>query len=170
LIISKFEVLILISRETVKSVYLRLMIQNIRVTKQFDFETAHALDGYTGKCQDIHGHSYHLQITVIGKPIVDKAESANGMVIDFGEIKRIVNDKIIVLFDHRLILRNDSRFNGIEANNMRVRYVKYQPTCENMLIEIVDVLKQQFGIGVELHSIMLRETANSFAEWYAKDN
>ena len=37
---------------------------NIRITKEFDFEAAHALDGYEGKCRDIHGHSYHLKITL----------------------------------------------------------------------------------------------------------
>ena len=45
---------------------------NIRITKEFDFEAAHALDGYEGKCRDIHGHSYHLKITLIGEPRADK--------------------------------------------------------------------------------------------------
>ena len=145
-------------------------MQKIRVTKQFDFEAAHALDGYEGKCKDIHGHSYHLQITVIGEPVADEHNSAKGMVIDFGDIKRIVKETILSLFDHRLILRTDSRFVGIEKSNERVRYVDYQPTCENMLIEIVDVLRGQFGKEVKLHSIFLRETANSYAEWFSEDN
>lgn len=145
-------------------------MQNIRVTKQFDFDCAHALDGYEGKCKDIHGHSYHLRITVVGLPIPDEQNPARGMVIDFGDIKQIVNEKILNLFDHRLILRNDSRFKGIEEKNGRVRYVKYQPTCENMLIEIVDILKGEFGTNVELHSVFLRETASSYAEWFASDN
>ena len=43
----------------------------IRITKTFDFEAAHALDGYEGKCKDIHGHSYHLETTFIGSPKED---------------------------------------------------------------------------------------------------
>jgi len=140
----------------------------IRITKEFDFEAAHALDGYDGKCRDIHGHSYHLKVTFIGKPKQDMSLSECGMVIDFSDIKKLVRSKIYDLFDHRLILREDSRFKSIEKENQRVRYVNYQPTCENMLIEIVNILKDNFT-DIDLHSVFLRETSNSYAEWYAAD-
>ena len=140
----------------------------IRITKEFDFEAAHALDGYNGKCRDIHGHSYHLKVTFIGRPKQDTNVSECGMVVDFGEIKKLVKSKIYDLFDHRLILREDSRFKSIEKENKRVRYVNYQPTCENMLIEIVNILKDNFT-DIDLHSVFLRETSNSYAEWYADD-
>jgi 6-pyruvoyltetrahydropterin/6-carboxytetrahydropterin synthase len=48
-------------------------MSNIRITKQFSFETGHALYGYDGKCKNVHGHSYKLSVTVIGKPITDTA-------------------------------------------------------------------------------------------------
>lgn len=143
---------------------------NIRLTKEFDFEAAHALDGYAGKCKDIHGHSYHLTVTVIGKPKKDTGISDCGMVIDFGDIKSVVKEHILTAFDHRLILREDSRFLGIESNNERVRYVPYQPTCENMLIEIVQIVQKYISAEVKLHSASLRETRTSYAEWYAEDN
>jgi len=127
----------------------------IRITKEFDFE-------------DIHGHSYHLKVTFVGQPKQDVNLSACGMVIDFGDIKKLVRSKIYDLFDHRLILREDSRFKSIEKENQRVRYVDYQPTCENMLLEIVNILKDNFT-DIDLHSVFLRETSNSYAEWYAAD-
>jgi 6-pyruvoyltetrahydropterin/6-carboxytetrahydropterin synthase len=142
----------------------------IRLTKEFDFETAHALDGYSGKCKDIHGHSYHLKVTVIGEPSQDCNLSDCGMVVDFGDIKKIVRDFVYEEFDHRLILRDDSRFKGIEEKNDRVRFVPYQPTCENMLTEIVSILKSKLPDHAALHSVFLRETANSYAEWFAEDN
>ncbi|MEE9440084.1 MAG: 6-carboxytetrahydropterin synthase [Saprospiraceae bacterium] len=142
----------------------------IRLTKEFDFEAAHALDGYLGKCKDIHGHSYYLMVTVIGEPKSKVGISDCGMVIDFGEIKHLVRKHILSIFDHRLILRNDSRFIGIEDNNERVRYVPYQPTCENMLIEIVEILKSNISDDVQLIKVSLRETRSSYAEWYATDN
>ena len=104
----------------------------VRITKEFDFEAAHALDGYDGKCQDIHGHNYKLSLTFLGEPIRNKSLSTNGMVVDFGDIKDFLNKKIKPLFDHRLILRKDSRFLGLEQKNKRIRYVDYQPTTENM--------------------------------------
>lgn len=142
----------------------------VRLTKEFDFEAAHALDGYGGKCKDIHGHSYHLRITTKGKPIENAANPSCGMVIDFSDLKKIVKDNIISKFDHYLILRNDSRFRGLEDSNPRIRYVDYQPTCENMLLEMVGILKAELPSEVELHCAFLRETANSYAEWFAEDN
>ena len=145
-------------------------MRNIRITKEFDFEAAHALDGYNGKCKDIHGHSYHLTVTLIGKPLDLISESSCGMVMDFGDLKKIVRDQIINKFDHRLVLRNDSRFKGLEESNSRMRYVDYQPTCENMLLEMVQLVQEKLEDDIQLHSMSLRETANSFAEWFAMDN
>ena len=92
------------------------------------------------------------------------------MVVDFGEIKSIIREHVYEEFDHRLLLRNDSRFIGLEKQNERIRYVNYQPTCENMLIEIVGMVEKQLNSEVKLHSAFLRETANSYAEWFASDN
>lgn len=145
-------------------------MHKIRLTKQFDFEAAHALDGYDGKCKDIHGHSYHLKVTILGIPLDNPTVSACGMVLDFSDLKGVVKKHIIDEFDHKLILREDSRFKGIEKDNKRVRYVSYQPTCENMLLEMVDIVKKQLPLAVQLKSMLLRETANSYAEWFAEDN
>lgn len=142
----------------------------IRVTKEFDFETAHALDGYNGKCKDIHGHSYHLTVTVKGEVIDDNTDPKDGMVIDFKDLKSIIKTEIEPIFDHRLILRDTSRFKGIEKINDRVRYVPYQPTCENMLLEIVDIFKRFLPETIHLCKVSLRETANSYSEWLAEDN
>ena len=142
----------------------------IRITKAFDFEAAHALDGYDGKCKDIHGHSYHLEMTYLGTPKSAKKLSDCGMVVDFGDIKKIIKSKILALFDHRLILRKDTRFKNLETINERIRLVDYQPTCENMLIEIVEILKQHEPNGTKLVKGFLRETANSYAEWHIEDN
>lgn len=145
-------------------------MQKLRVTKEFDFEAAHALDGYDGKCRDIHGHSYHLNVTIIGTPITDTSAIKCGMVIDFSDLKAIVRENIIDIFDHALILRDDSRFKGIEKDNQRVMYVNYQPTAENMLIDMVARIQQKLPSEVKLISASLRETANSYTEWFAEDN
>ena len=150
--------------------YHKFASMKIRLTKEFDFETAHALDGYGGKCQDIHGHSYHLRVTVIGTPNQDKGLSEWGMVVDFGDIKKVIKENVYEEFDHRLILRSDSRFKGIENNNPRVRYVPYQPTCENMLMEIVEILNMKLPKDVLLRNVFLRETAYSYADWFAEYN
>ena len=65
-------------------------MSKIRITKQFSFETGHALFGYDGKCRNVHGHSYKLSVTVIGSPIEEEGAVKLGMVIDFSDLKKIV--------------------------------------------------------------------------------
>ncbi len=144
-------------------------MKKVRLTKQFDFEAAHALDGYHGKCKDIHGHSYQLNVTIIGEPCQDPSDTTLGMVMDFADLKKIVKNNIINQFDHWLILKSDSRFAGLDKINERIRYVDYQPTCENMLLEMVQILLEHLPENVRLHNVFLRETARSYAEWFASD-
>ena len=80
----------------------------IRLTKEFSFEAAHALDGYDGPCREIHGHSYRLFVTVKGTPGEDPRDPKYGMVMDFGLLKRIVNEEVVSRFDHALVLRTTS--------------------------------------------------------------
>jgi 6-pyruvoyltetrahydropterin/6-carboxytetrahydropterin synthase len=48
--------------------------------------------------------------------------------------------------------------------------VDYQPTCENLLFDFADKIKKRLPDTVELYSLRLNETSNSYAEWYAIDN
>ena len=80
----------------------------IRITKQFSFETGHALYGYDGKCKNVHGHSYKLSVTVIGTPIDDSTNVKFGMVIDFGDLKKIVKEEIVDLFDHATVFNKNT--------------------------------------------------------------
>ena len=75
-------------------------MSNIRITKQFSFETGHALYGYDGKCRNVHGHSSKLSVTVIGNPIEDSSHVKFGMVIDFSDLKKIVKEEIVDVFDY----------------------------------------------------------------------
>lgn len=145
----------------------------IRVTKEFYFETAHALYGYDGKCKNIHGHSYKLSVTIIGLPISDDQHPKNGMVIDFGDLKKIVKTEIIDLFDHATIFNENSPHKKLglelEKTGQRVIFVPYQPTSEMMLIDIAQKIKMKLPVDVLLHSLRLYETNTSYAEWFAED-
>ena len=150
------------------------MADRIRLTREFSFEAAHALEGYDGKCREIHGHSYRLFVTVVGKPIADESNPKLGMVMDFGELKRIVNSEIVEGLDHAFVMRRTERAKrmaemlGSEFRNIVL--VDYQPTCENMLIDFAGRLCKALPEGVNLHSLRLYETAKSYAEWVAEEN
>ena len=81
----------------------------IRLTKEFTFEAAHSLEGYDGACREIHGHSYRLFVTIKGEPSCDAYDPKQGMVMDFGLLKRIVNEQIISRLDHAFIIRQSEQ-------------------------------------------------------------
>jgi len=147
-------------------------LQNIRITKEFKFEMAHALKGYDGLCRNIHGHSYELLVTITGVPISDKKSTKLGMVMDFGDLKKIVRKSIVDEFDHALVLSRESANDFDPDIEMfgRTILVDYQPTSENMLIDFAERLKSQLPANIKLHHLLLRETVTSYAEWYAIDN
>jgi 6-pyruvoyltetrahydropterin/6-carboxytetrahydropterin synthase len=148
-------------------------MSTIRVTKEFRFEAAHALTGYDGVCKNIHGHSYELSVTLTGNPDQQAGSAKNGMVIDFNDIKKIVKKNIIDLFDHSLILRSDFAKNELSKLGEpfgNIVLVDYQPTIENILIDFAGRIKPLLPPGIQLFALKLRETANSFAEWYSEDN
>ena len=146
----------------------------IRLTKEFTFESAHALDGYDGLCREIHGHSYRLFVTIKGEPVCDEGNPKLGMVMDFGDLKRIVNREIVERLDHSFVLRNSEQNVELQsvlgAKFQKVVVVDYQPTCENMLADFASRLQKALPSGVELYSLRLHETATSYAEWYKEDN
>lgn len=147
------------------------MSQRVRITKVFHFEMAHALHGHRGKCAQLHGHSYALHVTVSGIPITDPDRPDHGMVMDFGELKAIVQHEVIDRFDHALVLSEGDKGAFDETNTLfvRVEFTPFQPTCENLLLEIARVLSERFPAEIALSALRLWETPTSYAEWVGKD-
>lgn len=144
----------------------------IRLTKQFEFEMAHALYNYDGLCRNIHGHSYKLSVTIIGEPNNDIESSKYGMVMDFGLLKQLIKPNIVDKFDHSLVLYKNENTDFLKTENRlfeKVYIIDFQPTAENLLIHFADIIKNLLPADIKLFSIKLHETANSYAEWYAND-
>jgi len=150
-----------------------MKMSKIRITKQFNFETAHALYGYDGKCKNIHGHSYKLSVTVIGTPISDSTNVKYGMVIDFGDLKKIVASEIVNKFDHATVFNKNTPHielaKELEKREHNVILVDYQPTSEMMLVDFAEKIINRLPENVQLHSLKLQETGTSNAEWHASD-
>lgn len=146
----------------------------IRITKQFTFETGHALFGYDGKCRNVHGHSYKLAVTVIGSPIEDNNNVKYGMVIDFGDLKKIVKEEIVDIFDHATVFNKNTPHielaKELQERGHHVILVDYQPTSENMVIDFANKIKSRLPESIELFALRLQETDSSYAEWYQSDN
>ncbi|PPK96564.1 MULTISPECIES: 6-carboxytetrahydropterin synthase [Nonlabens] len=148
-------------------------MRKVRITKEFTFETGHALYGYDGKCRNVHGHSYKLAVTVIGTPIDELGHVKHGMVIDFGDLKKIIKEEIVDPFDHATVFNKNTPHvelaKELSDRGHDVILVDYQPTSEMMIIDFADKIKRRLPSNIALHTLRLRETETSYAEWHAAD-
>ncbi len=114
----------------------------IFLTRKFSFDSAHRLSNYAGKCKNLHGHTYFLEVTIKGK-----VNKKTGMVMDFEDIKEIVDKLVLKKLDHQYI-------------NKTIKV----STAENIVQWIWKVLNKGFKkYDVELYMIKLWETPNSCA-------
>lgn len=120
----------------------------LTITKSFEFEACHHLPFYVGKCHELHGHSYKLDVTIGGNLITDINNEKVGMLMDFSDLKALVNEKVIDRFDHNYLNRTFSN-----------------PTAESMVESIFMVLKSCLPENVFLVSVKLWETRTSYAEY-----
>lgn len=113
------------------------------LSREFTFDAAHRLESYKGKCEDLHGHTYRVRVTVFGD--VDE----EGMVIDFVELKKIVNEKVLSLLDHKYL-----------------NQIIPQPTAENIARWIWDRLQPVLRTEKRrLYEVTVWETADSFVTY-----
>ncbi len=149
-------------------------MNQIRLTKSFTFEMAHALPGHDGPCKHIHGHTYELFVTIMGSPIDDPSSPKFGMIMDFKDIKNLVKESVTDEFDHSLVMRKDTaRILEDKTGNVlfeRLIVTDYQPTTENLVADFAERIKKRLPVNVRLYSLRLRETMTSYAEWFAADN
>lgn len=147
-------------------------MDTIRITKCFTFDMAHALKGYDGLCRNIHGHTYMLRVTLAGKIKHEDSNPKNGFVLDFGVLKEIIKREVIDVYDHSLVLRDnlsESEVAVLKGISERIHFVNFQPTCENLLLEIKNNIVNCIPDEVALYSLRLDETPTSYAEWFLSD-
>jgi 6-pyruvoyltetrahydropterin/6-carboxytetrahydropterin synthase len=95
------------------------------------------------------------------------------MVIDFGDLKKIVSSEIVNKFDHATVFNKNTPHlelaKELEKRDHNVILVDYQPTSEMMLVDFAEKINNRLPQNVKLHSLKLQETGTSNAEWYASD-
>ena len=124
------------------------------LTKIFHFDMAHVLKDYDGPCRNIHGHSYELRVTVKGEPINNPQSPKNGMVMDLHDLKCLVNEQIVNRLDHAFVLSSAMPTDFLEIVQRdfeKVVVVDYQPTSENLILDMVHRLQKVLPQQVTLH-------------------
>jgi 6-pyruvoyltetrahydropterin/6-carboxytetrahydropterin synthase len=139
----------------------------VRVCKIFTFDAAHQLIGHSGKCANLHGHTYTLEVVLEGEPLGPEHISDEGFVMDFAELKRIVKERVVDALDHAfLAMGNEPVLETLKASGSKVKVLGFRTTVENLAQYICHELKQA---GLPMHSVKLWETPTAWAEVYAKD-
>lgn len=113
------------------------------VSKKVSFDAAHYLPNYEGKCKNMHGHHWVVELAVEGE-----VNTEDGMVIDFAELSKFLKDKVVKVFDHKVI-------NNVISN----------PTAENIALYIEDMWEHYSLEPLELAWIKVWETEDSMAMW-----
>ena len=90
----------------------------MKIYKEFTFDCAHMLSDYTGACRNIHGHTYKLQVEVIGQPL--EVGDCRGMLIDFKDLKTAVHVAILDKVDHAMLFSGNGRMNAAEQAILQV--------------------------------------------------
>jgi 6-pyruvoyltetrahydropterin/6-carboxytetrahydropterin synthase len=132
-----------------------------KIARQFFWEMGHRLPFHTGGCANIHGHSYQLWVELEGFP------DENGMVLDYGDMKRLVRP-LIDRLDHAFMCdeRDELMTSFLKTTPFKVCYVPFHSTAENIAGYLADELWQLFAVIPAVHALCLRlqETDHSYAE------
>ncbi|MBE6048634.1 MAG: 6-carboxytetrahydropterin synthase QueD [Clostridium sp.] len=129
-----------------------------KLKSEIQFDMAHYLSGYEGKCSNIHGHRYKVIATLKGEKLQDEGQQ-RGMLIDFGDFKKELKE-IAQIFDHKLVIEKNEE--GIklknELKNFDVLLVDYRPTAEEMSRHIYKMLKDKH---LPIYEVEVYETPNN---------
>jgi len=143
-----------------------LMTRYAIITKEFTFEAAHHLPDHRGKCRRPHGHSYRLQISLRGPIMHTPGESSDGMVMDFDDLKTIVNTTILEQLSDAVPLGKDAQLiekGGLDHNDLNA-LTGIRTTAENLVHWIWDALVAGGVPATLLYRIKLWETEKGYVE------
>lgn len=119
------------------------------IGKIFRFCGAHTLPSHQGKCRNLHGHNWKLEVRLSGPVDSQQSSPRWGMIMDFGELKSLVNEVVIEYHDHKYL-------NEIYPN----------PTAENMVAAMAEALQEKLPNNIILTRVKLWETEDSYAIWH----
>lgn len=131
---------------------------------EHSFDSAHFLAGYNGKCGNIHGHRWRVEIEIQAEVLVE-AGQLDGMVVDFGDLKKEVKD-MVDFYDHALIIQEgtmrEETLNCIKQDGFRVINVPFRPTAENFAAYFYKTIK---GKGYNVKRATVYETPTNSASF-----
>lgn len=143
----------------------------ISITRRLEFDAGHRLPNHKSQCRNVHGHRYAIEITLTAEVIHEDGAADDGMVMDFGDIKTIANEKLVHLWDHAfLVYRGDTVMVDFLASIAHHKTVVLDevPTAENLAQIAFSILEHayhdRYGHELTLSRVRLYETPNCWAD------
>ncbi len=142
----------------------------IEITKCIEWEMGHRIPNHGGKCRNLHGHRYRLELTVSGELNATAGDSSEGMIIDFADIKRLMTQRIYDVVDHGFMAHDkDELLTAMAAiplcAGLRLLRVPFVPTVENVSIWCYQQLADGIPGTVRIVRLRLYETPDSWADF-----
>ena len=143
----------------------------ISITRRLEFDSGHRIPNHDGQCRHLHGHRYAIEVTLTGEVADHPGKADDGMVLDFGDIKRLTNQYVVDLWDHAfLVAKEDEGLVVFLASlpNHKTVVMEHVPTVENLANAAFAILQpvfnKAFGGRLELSALRLYETPNCWAD------
>lgn len=143
----------------------------MRITRRLEFDAGHRIPDHASQCRHLHGHRYALEVTLSGAIIKADGAAVNGMVMDFADVKRIANERVVARWDHAfLAYRGDSAVVNFLASmpGHKTVVLDVVPTAENLAAEAFRILdtayRDTYGNDLRLERVRLYETPNCWAD------
>lgn len=137
-------------------------MNRVKICKIFTFDAAHQLSGHKGKCANVHGHTYTLEVVVSGEPQGPEVPGEEGFVMDFGDLKEVVRSRIVDPLDHAfLAVGNEPFLDSLRAAGSKIAQLGFRTTAENLAMFIAFSLLQA---SIPVYSVKVWETPTSWAE------
>ena len=141
------------------------------ITRRLEFDAGHRIPDHQSQCRHLHGHRYALEVTLSGEIIRQDGNAANGMVMDFSEVKSLAKQHVVDLWDHAfLAYAGDTPVVEFLSSlpGHKTVLLDCVPTAENLTekaFAILDpVFRDRFGNHLQLERVRLFETPNCWAD------
>ena len=148
----------------------------MQITRRLEFDAGHRIPNHNSQCKHLHGHRYAIEITLSGKVITTEGISEQGMVMDFSDVKRIANERVVDAWDHAfLVYRGDKVVLDflLSLPDHKTVVLDVVPTAENLAMVAFDLLddayQNTFGNDLRLERVRLFETPNNWVD-YVRDS
>ncbi len=143
----------------------------MQITRRLEFDAGHRIPDHKSQCRHLHGHRYALEITLSGDIIGKEGDAANGMVMDFSEVKSIAKQYVVDVWDHAfLAYKGDVAVLDFLRSlpDHRTVVLDCIPTAENLAETAFAILepmyRDTYGNRLRLERIRLYETPNCWAD------